>query len=249
MKNQLTELAGDSGGRYSWRNGSPLTSIPEPCHPGQATFDDVDSPSPCKMKDAASKPQRASVGARFMAAVTVVLLGSLLTATVEGQGDGLFSEVEPAALRTRRRPSASTDATTLRRRVVTMDLGRLQRARAAALSRQPVRTKAVSPGSGDRDAVPTPGATLTLNLFEDVVVTGIVERTEPTYSGGYSISGRLGGNSPGTLTIVVNGETVAGTVRTPGGTYRIRSVGGGRYTISEVKEPPLDCEVLEPESD
>ena len=249
MKNQLTESARDSGGRYSWRNGSPMTSIPEPCHPGQATFDDVDSPSPCKMKDTASKPQRAPVGARFMAAVTVVLLGSLLTATVEGQGDGLFSEVEPAALRTRRRASASTDATTLRRRVVTMDLGRLQRARAAALSRQPVRTKAVSPGSGGRDAVPTPDATLTLNLFEDVVVTGIVERTAPTFSGGYSISGRLVGKPLGTLTIVVNGETVAGTVRTLGGTYRIRSVGGGRYTISEVKEPPLDCEVLEPESE
>ena len=247
MKNQLTELAGDSGGRHAWRNGSPLTSIPEPCHPGQATFDDVDSPSPCKVKDAASKPQRAPVGARFMAAVTVVVLGSLLTATVEGQGDSLFSEVEPAALRSRTRAFASTDATTLRRRVVTMDLGRLQRARAAALSGSPVRTKAVSKRSDGRDAAPN--ATLTLNLFEDVVLTGIVERTAPTFSGGYSISGRLVGKPLGTLTIVVNGETVAGTVRTLGGTYRIRSVGGGRYTISEVKEPPLDCEVLEPESE
>ena len=97
--------------------------------------------------------------------------------------------------------------------------------------------------------MPTPDATLTLNLFEDVVLTGIVERTAPTFSGGYSISGRLVGKPLGTLTIVVNGETVAGTVRTLGGAYRIRSVGGGRYTISEVKEPPLDCEVLEPESE
>ena len=249
MKNQLAELARDSGGRHSWRNGSPMTSIPEPCHPGQATFDDVNSPSPCKMKDAASKPQRATAGARFMAAVAVVLLGSLLTATVEGQGDGLFSEVGPAALRSRTRASASTDATTLRRRVVTMDLGRLQRARAAALSRQPVRTKAVSPGSGGRDAVPTPDVTLTLNLFEDVIVTGMVERTAPTFSGGYSISGRLVGKALGTLTIVVNGQTIAGAVRTLGGTYRIRSLGSGRYTISEVIEPPLDCEVLKPESE
>ena len=97
--------------------------------------------------------------------------------------------------------------------------------------------------------MPTPEATLTLNLFEDVALTGIVERTAPTFSGGYSISGRLVGKPLGTLTIVVNGETVAGTVRTLGGTYRIRSVGGGQYTISEVKEPPLDCEVLEPESE
>ena len=53
----------------------------------------------------------------------------------------------------------------------------------------------------------------------------------------------------GTLTIVVNGETVRGSVRTLGGTYQIRSVGGGRYVISEVEEPPLVCDVLEPEAE
>ena len=48
---------------------------------------------------------------------------------------------------------------------------------------------------------------------------------------------------------MVNGQTIAGAVRTLGGTYRIRSLGSGRYTISEVIEPPLDCEVLKPESE
>ena len=51
----------------------------------------------------------------------------------------------------------------------------------------------------------------------------------------------------GTRTLVVNGETVAGAVRTLGGTYRIRTVGSGLYAINE--EPPLDCEVLEPEAE
>ena len=97
--------------------------------------------------------------------------------------------------------------------------------------------------------MPTPDVTLTLNLFEDVIVTGMVERTAPTFSGGYSISGRLVGKALGTLTIVVNGQTIAGAVRTLGGTYRIRSLGSGRYTISEVIEPPLDCKVLKPESE
>ena len=169
----------------------------------------------------------------------------------EGQGKGLFSEVEPAAARTRTRASASTDATTLRRRVVTMDLERLRRARAAAsvLPRPPVRTKAVSPRRGKPDAAPAPDATLTLNLFQDVVFTGIVEWTAPTFSGGYSLSGRLAGKALGTLTLVVNGETVAGTVRTLGGTYRIRSAGDGLYAISQVEEPPLDCQVLKPEAE
>ena len=200
------------------------------------------------MRDGAFKLRRAPVGARWMAAVTVVQLGLLLTATVEGQGNGLFSAVEPAAA-TRTRASASTDATTLRRRVVTMDLERLQRARAAALPRSPVQSKATSPRSGGRGAAPASEATLTLNLFEDVVLTGIVERTAPTFSGGYSISGRLVEEPLGTLTVVVNGQTVAGTVRTPGGTYRIRSAGDGLYAISQVEEPPLECQVLKPEAE
>ena len=202
------------------------------------------------MRDGAFKLRRAPGGARWMAAVTVVLLGLLLTATVQGQGKGLFSEVEPAAA-ARTRASASTDATTLRRRVVTIDLERLRRARAAAsvLPRQPVHTKAVSPRSGGRDRAPAPDAALSLNLFQDVVFTGIVDSTAPTFSGGYSLSGRLAGKTLGTLTLVVNGQTVAGTVRTLDGTYRIRSAGDGLYAISQVEIPPLDCQVLKPEAE
>ena len=88
-----------------------------------------------------------------------------------------------------------------------------------------------------------------MNLFQDVVFTGIVDSTAPTFSGGYSISGRLAGQALGTLTLVVNGQTVAGTVRTPGGTYRIRTAGDGLYAISQVEEPPLECEVLKPEAE
>ena len=50
----------------------------------------------------------------------------------------------------------------------------------------------------------------------------------------------------GTLTLAVNGATVVGTVRLPGETYHIRSVGDGLYAISEVEEPPLNCGVEEP---
>ena len=50
----------------------------------------------------------------------------------------------------------------------------------------------------------------------------------------------------GTLTLVVNGATVAGTVRLPGEPYDIRSIGDGLYAISEVEEPPLNCGVEEP---
>ena len=187
---------------------------------------------------------------RCITVVSVIGLTSLGLPAVEGQGVGLFSAVNRAEQLDSPTP-ASLDAITLRSRVVMMDLDRLQRARAtaAALLRSPVQSKAVSPPSGGRDAVPAADEILTLNLFEDAVFAGIVERTAPTFSGGYSISGRLVDDPLGTLTLVANGETVAGSVRTLGGTYQIRSVGGGHYVISEVAEPPLVCEVLEPEAE
>ena len=190
-------------------------------------------------------------GVRIVTVVSVFGLTWLAPPAVEAQRSGLFSAVNGGSARLDSPAPASLDATTLRRRVVTIDLERLRRARAAAsvVPQPPVHTKAVSPRSGGRDAAPASDATLTLNLFQDVVFTGIVDSTAPTFSGGYSISGRLVGDPLGTLTLVVNGETVAGSVRTLGGTYRIRSVGGGLYAISEVDEPPLNCGVEEPHSE
>ena len=106
--------------------------------------------------------------------------------------------------------------------------------------------RALSPRVVTRVDAPVPDATLTLNLFDDTVVTGVVEWTDPTFSGGYSLSGRLVEDPLGTMTLVVNGERVAGSVRTADGTYRIRSVAEGVYAVSEVEEPPLRCGVEGP---
>ena len=173
----------------------------------------------------------------FIAAATVVLLASLLTATDEGQDSGLFSAVDPAAVRTRTRASVSSDDITLRRRLVTIDFNMIVSARNTL-----ERTRA----SGARRAgMP---AALTLNLFDDVVFTGIIERTASTFSGGYAVSGRLAGVALGTMTLVVNGEVVAGTVRTPLATYRIRSASGGLYAISQIdpSKLPEEGEPLNP---
>ena len=75
---------------------------------------------------------------------------------------------------------------------------------------------------------------LRLDLFDDVSFTGLVERVEPTFSGGQALSGRLVGVEMGTMALVVNGTVVAGTVRTPGATYRIRPVRPGVHVIREV---------------
>ena len=170
---------------------------------------------------------------RRLAAVTGALL---CFAAIEGQAADLFTPVaEPPP------QSLPADDLTLRSRVVTMDLAQVQRARAAV---------APPPGTGaPRTARASsgiePGMTLTFNLFDDVVVTGLVERTAPTFSGGYSVAGHLVEEPLGLMTLVVNGETVAGTVRLLGETYHIRSIGAGLYAISEVEEPPLRCGVDE----
>ena len=174
---------------------------------------------------------------RSMAVATVV---ALATPVVEAQPADLFTAVEEPL------PFAPLADTTLRRRVVAIDFDQLQRAQAAVVpretavvSRQPAPDRAVDAGTGK----PAPGATLTFNLFDDVTVTAIVERTASAFSGGYSLSGHIVGEPLGTLVLVVNGETVAGTVRLAGETYRIRSADGGLYAISEVEARPLNCGV------
>ncbi|MCY4600682.1 MAG: hypothetical protein OXF27_12290 [Acidobacteria bacterium] len=133
-----------------------------------------------------------------------------------GQSEGLFTAAAELSARSAIAPnlSASQDAVSLRRRVVSIDFGQLE---------------------------PTT-AELTLNLFDDAVFTGRVEQTERTFSGGYVLSGQLDDVEMGTVTMVVNGDVVAGTVWTPEATYRISSAGGGLHAISQIdpaQRPPL----------
>ena len=182
---------------------------------------------------------------RYMAAATVIALTALAAPTVEAQSVDLFTPVDEQP------PSGPLTDITLRSRVVTIDLGQLDRAQAAVAepSGPTTHTRDTSSRTDKRSTGHTPGTTLTLNLFDDTVVTGMVEYTEPTFSGGYAVSGRLVEEPLGTLTLVVNGETVVGTVRLLGETYRIRSVGDGQATISEVEEPPFTCGVDAPHTE
>ena len=182
---------------------------------------------------------------RCMAAATVAVLTALAALAVEAQPADLFTSVNETP------PSGPLDAITLRSRAVTIDLGQLDHAQAAVAEPpgQTTHTRDVSPRTDKSGSVPAPGTTLTLNLFDNTVVTGIVEWTDPTFSGGYSVSGRLVGDPLGSMTLVVNGERVVGTVQSPEGTYRIRSIGAGLSTVSEVEEPPLECGVGEPHSE
>ncbi len=171
----------------------------------------------------------APLGRRRSTALAVAVLMALAVGEAAGQPSGLFRE--PAAAGAAAGPDLPTvaDSITLRRRLVAIDLGQLT---------PPADTAATS-GAAPAAA---PAGVLTLNLFEDVSFTGLVRSVAPTLSGGYSLSGPLAGVEMGTMTLVVNGEVVAGTVRTPEATYRIRPAAGGLHAVSEVdlsRLPPL----------
>ncbi len=158
----------------------------------------------------------------------MLVLGVLTAGKAAGQTAGLFRSVEPAAAVGAPGSETPPDSLTVRRHLVVIDFGQLT---------PPVDEAAV----GAAGAV-EPSGVLRLNLFDDATFTGLVERTAPTFSGGYSMSGQLAGVEMGTVTLVVNGNVVAGTVRTPEATYRIRPAGGGLHSVSQIDPsqlPPL----------
>ena len=145
-------------------------------------------------------------------------------ATDDGsQPDGLFYEVDGE-------PPPSIGVDTLASRLVGIDLGQL-----AQVIESPFSPK--DPVTGK----PTKPQALALNLFDDVVFTGLVEHIEPTASG-HALWGGLEGVELGTMTLVVNGSVVVGTVRTPDAVYTIRTAAAGAYVVRQIDEaslPPL----------
>ena len=141
----------------------------------------------------------------------------------QARSGGLFTEVEGD-------PPPSTDVETLASRLAGIDFRQLDQ-----VTNPQIEPK--DPATGN----PSTSKKLVLNLFNDVLLTGIVEHVEPT-SSGHALWGSLEGVELGTMTLVVNGKIVVGTVRTPEAVYTIRTAGDGTYIIRQIDEsslPPL----------
>ena len=141
----------------------------------------------------------------------------------EPRSYGLFYEIDGE-------PPPGIEVDTFDSRFVGIDWGQLD--------------QAVETPIGPRDPVtgePQAPQKLVLNLFDDVVFTGIVEHVEPTASG-HALWGSLEDVELGTMTLVVNGSTVVGTVRSLGAVYSIRTASDRKYVIRQIDEstlPPL----------
>ena len=183
---------------------------------------------------------------RALVAVGAWLFGATSAVGAEsGAGSdgtqGLFASVQGGIAVAANRLAA--DEETLRSRVVAIDLARLDAVRDRLASLPPAAASAA------RDALPdfARDTVLRFNLFDDLVVTGLVEHTARISSGGYSLSGGLLDDPFGTMTLVVDGQTVAGTVRAAGEVYHIRSVDGGVYAVLQVEQQPWECHLEESE--
>ena len=80
-------------------------------------------------------------------------------------------------------------------------------------------------------------AMLPVNLFDRW--SCVIERAEKTGTG-YALSGRVAGRPLSSVTIVVNGEVVAGMVNADGETWHVRSRGAGVVEIRK-SEGPFRC--------
>jgi hypothetical protein len=75
---------------------------------------------------------------------------------------------------------------------------------------------------------------LTLNLFPDVCVIARRERTSELGGGGVQWDGRVPGAEEGTVTLVIDGAVMVGTIRIGTDAYEIRYLGGGVHVITDV---------------
>ena len=113
------------------------------------------------------------------ALVALALLGSF-----GARAQSLFEAVDapPVSLAVR-------DGSVLRSRAVKIDAAALEGVRAGLVSGAAAARADAARASGNLP----PETHLTLDLFDDEAVTAIVERTAPTLSGGYSLSGGIAG--------------------------------------------------------
>ena len=76
---------------------------------------------------------------------------------------------------------------------------------------------------------------LPLNLFGDASFIALPDRVDLNPKG-MRVTGKLEGMDKGLFTLVIENQTMAGTVRVPGKLFQIRFAGNGLHAISEMDQ-------------
>ena len=155
-------------------------------------------------------------------AVVLLVLGSSVVTALEGEpaSKGLF-----AASGVRAAIDRAGEPTTIRTRYVQPNLELLL----------------------DQDGAPrdlAAGSTLTLNLFEDVMLVAVLDQVEPNYGGGFTWVGQVQDEPLSLVTLVVNDGVMAGTVLFPANVFEISYAGNGVHAVTEIDQSafPLDAD-------
>jgi len=77
---------------------------------------------------------------------------------------------------------------------------------------------------------------LTLNLFEDVVFTTILDRFELNRSGSYTWIGHIDGIEQSQVTLVIKGDIMSGNITLPDDFYQVRYKGDGLHAIYRIDQ-------------
>lgn len=139
---------------------------------------------------------------------------------------GLFQKHldDGQSLAARKIRPATSDATIVRSRLVSINLDQL-----------PTLTAGKWPKLSGKKR-----ASLLLNLFPDTKLNAVIDKTEQRSPTHYTISGRLSGSDKGTFLIIRDGRMMTGEIRTRAkGTYSIRNVDGDLHQIEQLDESTL----------
>jgi len=79
-------------------------------------------------------------------------------------------------------------------------------------------------------------SSLTLNLFEDVVFTAILDRFELNRSGSFTWIGHIDGIAQSQVTLVIKGDIMSGNITLPDAFYQVRYRGDGLHVVYKIDQ-------------
>ncbi len=135
---------------------------------------------------------------------------SKISAADRGAIPALFSDAKESGT-----PDRTNDRTIVRQRPIRINLGLLMKA----------------------DGSPKPdntGLNVNLNLFDDVTLTAVIDRTESVSAGGYSFIGRVAGVEASSVILSVYDGIMSGNITVPGGSYQVRYVSEGVHAAYQI---------------
>ena len=160
---------------------------------------------------------------------------ALCCASAHGQERPLLSAIDQTSVGVAQAvsPVVANDPGAIRHRFAAIEVDRLSELHGTYRSRQGA--------AAEPRGIAITTDSLTLNLFDDVVVTGLIDRAESTIGDGFVVSGGVADGPVGDFVLAVVGNAVAGMVHVGGSHYEILPAGDGLIDVIEMDPLQFDC--------